>query len=893
MSGLRGLGSLQELLGRNVYANTRKRKQPEATTVDAGQKPTDVAERSPLKEGNVRCPVCFVQIVNRDNDTINKHIDGCLSRSNTMKRKQGSLLQYVDMRDVLTKNAPGRRCDVEIMQPALQRQQQQQPLPPWSPDDDNNRACSQSSIDCIQTVIVGRSYKPEGQEACVAGCRVRLECELTNPRDHNAILVSTMADNVLLGHIPRTISRHLAPLLKRGFIEVEGEIVETPRDGNSRADVELRVIQLAALTSQPSPRNASNNKTSPSKRQHKNLMEALERAKEAAIRHTTAVKASTGHRLMHNFSTLIESVREQDEQILAADEKKFIAAFEACSTSAKCLFLRLYRRKGFVFRVCMLKGYGDVPNLPEAAAHLEAHGLACIVTPNDTKGLDWTGVADLLTAPELIAVASKCGHYLSMGSLSRDGILAVLQHIPPCRLLRLLAELAGDLIVLDQGSCVVVERLERLFFLNEGHDLALFLATDFGAIRYPDYEVYRTRGVFPSRMALLAYEEALEAATALTIALEDGGDERAVEQALTPAWSVLDRGLHKQQHSLEIPCFLRRYDASWIYCMMATAGVSMLERRKEYKDAVRRLRQLLDGRCCPSRRGDWYVRLSIDLEHLNKPSQALEVAEKALEDTSISSGDRLSLQRRVLRLGKPPRRWRLPYWAAAAAWEPREVRIIGRPLASIIGAKSVFYGMDEEPCSVEQLALQYYRCEEQGGWLGHHCEGGIWAMLFGILLWDCLFKPGIPDVFRTPFQTAPLDLNSAEFYGQREDSIKTVLTRISQGEADTLLDSVWHMHNGCLCRGVSWDRYSLEDLKVICDCIGGRGLSAVLKLLAEDHAGWQGGMPDLFLYSPERRCAKLAEVKGPRDRLSDQQRAWMRALDAAGLDVEVLKVVEP
>lgn len=36
-----------------------------------------------------------------------------------------------------------------------------------------------------------------------------------------------------------------------------------------------------------------------------------------------------------------------------------------------------------------------------------------------------------------------------------------------------------------------------------------------------------------------------------------------------------------------------------------------------------------------------------------------------------------------------------------------------------------------------------------------------------------------------------------------------------------------------------------------------------------------------------------AQVKGPRDRLSEQQRAWLAALAAAGLQVEVLKVRGP
>lgn len=54
-----------------------------------------------------------------------------------------------------------------------------------------------------------------------------------------------------------------------------------------------------------------------------------------------------------------------------------------------------------------------------------------------------------------------------------------------------------------------------------------------------------------------------------------------------------------------------------------------------------------------------------------------------------------------------------------------------------------------------------------------------------------------------------------------------------------------------------------------------------------------GGMPDLLLWRSAQRDAKLAEVKGPRDRLSMQQTAWMAALEGAGLCAEVLKVVEP
>ena len=39
----------------------------------------------------------------------------------------------------------------------------------------------------------------------------------------------------------------------------------------------------------------------------------------------------------------------------------------------------------------------------------------------------------------------------------------------------------------------------------------------------------------------------------------------------------------------------------------------------------------------------------------------------------------------------------------------------------------------------------------------------MWSMLFGLLMWDCLFAD-VPDTLRTQFQLAPLDLSTSHFY---------------------------------------------------------------------------------------------------------------------------------
>ena len=137
-----------------------------------------------------------------------------------------------------------------------------------------------------------------------------------------------------------------------------------------------------------------------------------------------------------------------------------------------------------------------------------------------------------------------------------------------------------------------------------------------------------------------------------------------------------------------------------------------------------------------------------------------------------------------------------------------------------------------------------------------------------------------------------------------------------------------------MCRGINWERQPLEELATIADCVGGAGLAALCLLLAQDHSGWggapavlplsngfavlfwgwlsrvvalgplmqdlgripyvrcAGGMPDLLLWRPSDRRAKLSEVKGPRDRLSEQQRAWAAALSGAGLQVLLSALVD-
>lgn len=312
---------------------------------------------------------------------------------------------------------------------------------------------------------------------------------------------------------------------------------------------------------------------------------------------------------------------------------------------------------------------------------------------------------------------------------------------------------------------------------------------------------------------------------------------------------------------------------------------------KRYNEAIYLLKRLLECFACGRRRGYWILRLSVDLEHVGCHDESLSVAESGLSDIWVRAGSRIALQKRVLRLGKPPRRWKIPSFANLAKRKINEVHVQGRPLNSVIGMKSRFYGEDGEQCGVEQLALQYY-AGEGGGWEGVHTESGIWLTIFGLLMWDVMFSD-VPNVFRTRFQTAPLDLETDSFYLARKSRIESHLQKIHDGMAEEIVITSWESHAGTACKGVNWKRHTLSELRTAVACIGGPSLALFCRHLAQDYRSWSSGMPDLLLWrfnGESRGEAKLVEVKGPRDRLSEQQRAWLLLLMDCGFNTEVCKV---
>ena len=149
--------------------------------------------------------------------------------------------------------------------------------------------------------------------------------------------------------------------------------------------------------------------------------------------------------------------------------------------------------------------------------------------------------------------------------------------------------------------------------------------------------------------------------------------------------------------------------------------------------------------------------------------------------------------------------------------------------------KSCWKGKDDgEVVSVEEFSLQHY---ENEGWKGYvdflswlwsihitwdrlYSEGRIVYTIFGLLFWDIIFT-AIPGAFETPFQVAPLDIDTDTFYHSRRGLFDKRLAEIKQGKAREIIRNVDSKNRGekTLCVGVRWDLVEREDLENIVEVI--------------------------------------------------------------------------
>ncbi|KAK9068699.1 hypothetical protein SSX86_012814 [Deinandra increscens subsp. villosa] len=742
---------------------------------------------------------------------------------------------------------------------------------------DNDSANSDDDISgkLLATFIVGRRFSEE--EELHTGDNISLCREIENMKDPNAIKVLSADSGCskVLGYIPRELAEHLSKLMDSFGMSFEGCITSVPE--RHRAVVPIQIwcqekISFSELEGEEAQ-----------------VLQSLCRHVINVV-HLNEIAPLGTVKYQQNFCLLLQEVLRTTPHVFTHDEKNFLEKFLLLSNDSQRLFIRLYTRKGPWFRMSNIS-YAEILDNQIAVKELSETGYVCSTeTTSELHKDDLEGILNIVSVGELREILSATNKKCSHGSRKQEvisSLLSAYRDESSSLIYKMAVEKTGPCIRISSAVDSLMWRVERLFFCNGEQDLSAFLLVDLGIVKYPTYNCVVTDQIFSSRNDLLSYEEALEVAQIMDESLDED-DSSTVLRCIATSISRISS---YAAQTIKYSCF----SASWVYSKVVLLGVSFLESERRYTDAIDLLKHLLLNFAKDRRRGYWTLRLSIDLEHLGRVNESLSVAESGLDDPWVRAGSRISLQRRVLRLGRPPRRWKVPSYSESVKRKIPEVHVQGRPLNCKTGAKSRFYGEDGEQCGVEQLALQYYAGEDGGGWQGVHSESGIWLTVFGLLMWDVIFSD-VPNVFLTRFQTSPLDLDTDYFYEARKAIIEPLLLKIQEGMAEEILITSWESHFGTSCRGVNWNRHSLTELRAVVTCIGSRCMAIICRHLAQDYRSWSSGMPDLLLwrfhsdYSGE---AKLVEVKGPRDRLSEQQRAWLLFFMDSGFNAEVCRVNPP
>ncbi|XP_070829265.1 fanconi-associated nuclease 1 [Chaetodon trifascialis] len=660
---------------------------------------------------------------------------------------------------------------------------------------------------------------------------------------------------------------------------------------------------------------------------------------ESAAEYATndqAVEGSHPPRLpyyLRNFRTVLQAVLENkdDRALFDQHDMSLVHVFEKLSVMGQKLYVRLFQRKLKWLQVNKLDYEEICSDLGPVAQELVQGGF--LQSESDLQELG--EALDLLPAPELKALA-KTFHLGNSGTQKQqlvDGLLRLskqksLFSMTPAQnnigavILKRAKQLAGPCVRLCRDPRAVFSRILLLFSLTDTMDeeemaaggqnqLFTILLVNSGRLAFPDYTVQRTAKVFQDRDDLIRYEASMRALQEVASAMQGGQWEEAMElyTAAKSAWQELQKN-HDLSHQEELPVFMRSFTTGWAYTRILSRGVEVLQRLRRYEEAVEELRSLLlQSVYCLDSRGRWWDRLALNLhQHLKKPDQAICAIRDGLSDPLVRTGHKLSLHQRAVRMKESASfkkyRLQLKDLPTIQVEDVRHVTIRGQlfPHEGGMGKSMFLIPANEEGeesanatviGSVEELSLAHYR--QQGFDQGIHGEGSTFSTLFALLLWDIIFMEGIPDVFRNPYQTCPLDLHTDCFYENRKEAIDSRVQLLGEASVETLhamVEEVWTSQEGKVCSLVSWDRFSsLQQAQSLVSCLGGAFLGGVIARMSKDYRHCRAGLPDLVVWNTSENSYKLVEVKGPSDRLSQKQQIWLDELQKLGADVEVCHVV--
>jgi len=556
---------------------------------------------------------------------------------------------------------------------------------------------------------------------------------------------------------------------------------------------------------------------------------------------------------LENFTTALGWLQQRYGDLLSETEVGFIERFQRLPLQSSALLVRMLGRRGDLFRTEKLR-YEEIGCARAAAAALLEAG--------------WVDDAPVLTVAELGRVLRRgelqrmfgCPTYRSaqvgggpQGAEAHNGEAAWLPALPrharkadmlvsfeavplePRRLSEWWPD-APDVVfrVVVKPLC---DRLRLLFFGNFDQDWSEFVLTDLGIFKYEQVPRDPATRAFQTRQHIDTFHSLFECRRRL----EETDDLGAVIEALPPPIA----------------------DNDWLEGRRRKLQFQIAQCYEQQKDLARALAIYRDCRYTGAR-----LRCVRLLERLGAIDSALQLAflvrEQPADEIEIQQIARMwpRLQRKAGL--KTSRSRRPPGWPTFQL----VLTVTERP-DHLEGATGAALSTPDAPV--------------------HYVENGLLNSLFGLLCWQAIFAP-VAGAFFHEFQAAPADLLAPDFRSRREPQFAQCFAQLdSDAYRDTICRN-YQQKQGIQSPFVFWGVISETLLDVALSCLPPQHLKACFMRILSDIRANRCGLPDLVQFWPQERRYRLIEVKGPGDRLQDNQIRWLTFCAAQGIPVSVCHV---
>ncbi|WP_257250711.1 VRR-NUC domain-containing protein [Burkholderia cepacia] len=532
-----------------------------------------------------------------------------------------------------------------------------------------------------------------------------------------------------------------------------------------------------------------------------------------------------------NFERALAWLGARYDDLFDAHEHAFVRQFAALPQASRALLVRMLMRNGSDFRASKLV-YDEIGCALDAAAPLVELG--------------WVDPAPALTLDELFALTTKADLlriFPALATHAGERKPEWLERLRPAHDVAQPLEAwcaQADDRVLRVTVGALCDRLRLMFFGNLHQDWSEFVLADLGVFQYesvpiaPSSRAFQQRGDVDAYLALQTCRDALD------------------------AWP----------DDLPFDDLVRAIDA--VGCAqpwLATRRAKLLfalgqtcERRADWAGA-------LDAYVRSAWPGSRHRRIRV-LERCGRDDDALALALEARggfeSDEERQRVERM-LPRLQRRLGQRVER------VAPAADVPRETLVLARPDAFV----SVEFAVRDH------LALPASPV--------HYVENTLINSLFGLLCWEPVFA-AVPGAFFHPFQRGPADLHAPDFAERRADAFAACFAQLDSGAYRETIRRHFVTKAGLQSPFVFWGVLSDALLDEALACLPPEHLRLWFTRLLADIRSNRSGLPDLVRFWPGERRYELVEVKGPGDRLQDNQTRWLAYCVAHGIPVRVIDV---